>query len=295
MHCSHNITSSAALVWIYSLTLIGGIVGIIFMSFILNRQKDKLSITNISIINLVVVHGTFLLSVPFRIHYFATETWTITFELCKLVSIIIHTHLYLSFFFYLAILVVRFLPVIGRKPMGFNRPLIAFLASATVWLFFFLSIFPPLWIHYGKNQKNNEFEGKCFKFESDIKDYVITVNIIMAVVIIATSCAALVILLLVLMKIARSNHGNLFSNQEFRAQINNIRFIAIMFICFLPYHIFRIYYVLHVHSDKTLANKNEVYLAITSLCCWDLLTFGLHTQETQKMVGKWYCSPTEVK
>ncbi|XP_048881117.1 probable G-protein coupled receptor 141 [Brienomyrus brachyistius] len=265
-------TSSVALVWIYSLTLIGGIVGIIFMSFILSRQKDKLSITNISIINLVVVHGTFLLTVPFRIHYFATQTWTSSFYFCKLISIVIHTHLYLSFFFYLAILVVRFLPVIGRKPMGFNRPLIAFLASATVWLCFFLSIFPLLWINYGKDKKNKN-DGTCFGFQSDIKDYVITVNIILAVVIIATSCAALVILLLVLMKIARSNHGNLFSHQEFRAQINNIRFIAIMFICFLPYHTFRIYYVLHLHNDQTLANKNEVYLAITSLCCWDLLTF----------------------
>uniref|UniRef100_A0A8C9S0A2 G-protein coupled receptors family 1 profile domain-containing protein n=1 Tax=Scleropages formosus TaxID=113540 RepID=A0A8C9S0A2_SCLFO len=262
---------STLLVSMYTVALIGGTTGIVFMSLILKHQHDNLSITNISILNLVVAHGLFLLTLPFRIDYYITNYWRYCFSFCKLVSIAAHTHLYLTFFFYISILVVRFLPSFGWKPMHFQYPLIAFLFSATIWILFMVGFFTPLWIKYGKLNIYNE--TKCFKFHTEIKDHVVTINIMIAAIVLAVACTTLTIQCFILLKMVRANHCNLLSQQEFRAQLKNFWFISIMVICFLPYHIFRIYYVLNDTKNQQLLKYNETFLAISALCCLDLLTF----------------------
>ncbi|XP_035269677.1 probable G-protein coupled receptor 141 isoform X1 [Anguilla anguilla] len=267
-HNPLSIGFRASLLVIYTVTLFGGTLGIVFMVRFLRRSKNKLSITTTSIINLVMAHGLFLLTVPFRIDYYAANTWRYTFEFCKLVSIAIHTHLYISFFFYVAILAVRLLPCLPTR--DFYRPLTAFVASAAVWIVFTITIFPPLWLHYGKRGKYNE--SQCFQFHVEIKgERVKWLNISIATMVILISAVIITIQMLFLARVVRSNPGNLFSQQEFRAQLKNLTFLTFLVVCFLPYHAFRIYYVLHV--DGKNSGHNEIYLSLTTLCCLDLLTF----------------------
>ncbi|XP_036378738.1 probable G-protein coupled receptor 141 [Megalops cyprinoides] len=258
-----------SLVVIYAVSLLGGTLGVFFMSRFLRRSKSKLSITTTSIINLVVAHGLFLLTLPFRIDYYISNTWHYPFDFCKLVSIAIHTHLYISFFFYVAILAVRLLPSLPTR--DFYRPQTAFISSAAVWVLFTISIFPPLWLEYGKSA--NYTEKECFKFHSEITGHVVPINITISSVIIVVSVVILVIQVMVLNRVIRSSQGDLFSRQEFRAQLKNLSFLIIMILCFLPYHVFRIYYVQHVGEKGALQWHNEIYLSITTLCCLDLLTF----------------------
>ncbi|XP_035269289.1 probable G-protein coupled receptor 141 [Anguilla anguilla] len=255
----------AYLLVIYTVTLFGGTLGIVFMVRFLRRSKNKLSITTTIIINLMMAHGLFLLTVPFRIDYYATNTWRYSFKFCNLVRIAIHTHLYISFFFYVAILAVRLLPFLPTR----LRPLTAFVASAAVWIVFTITIFPPLWLHYGHT--GNCSESQCFHFHVEIKEYVKWLDIIIATMVILISVVIMTIQMLFLARVAQSNPGNLFSQQEFRAQLKNLTFLAFLVMCFLPYHAFRIYYVLHV--DDRNSRHNEVYLSRTTLCCLDLLTF----------------------
>ncbi|XP_006634435.2 probable G-protein coupled receptor 141 [Lepisosteus oculatus] len=267
-------TSSYILVTIYSITLLGGIIGIFFMTIFLKNSQNKLSITTISIINLVLVHGSFLFSVPLIMEYYATGSWKHPFILCKLVSISLHTHLYLSFFFYVAILVVRFLLFFGRKPRDFYRPLYAFIASAVVWIVIFVSLFPPLLVEYGKHQNYNK--TKCFQFQAEFKrGFVIVFNMVIVAAFILVSLLLVLVQIFILTKVIISNKTNLRSRQEFRAQLKNLSFIMILIICFLPYHIFRIHYVNKIAvnpTDTGLSQKNDIYLSITTLCCLDLLT-----------------------
>ncbi|XP_064186866.1 probable G-protein coupled receptor 141 [Anguilla rostrata] len=253
----------AYLLVIHTVTLFGGTLGIVFMVRFLRRSKNKLSITTTIIINLMMVHGLFLLTVPFRIDYYATNTWRYSFEFCNLVNIAIHTHLYISFFFYVAILAVRFLPTRDC------HPLTAFVTSVAVWIVFTITIFPPLLLNYGK--RGNYNKSQCFQFHVEIKEYVKWLDIIIATMVILISAVIMTIQMLFLAKVAQSNPGNLFSQQEFRAQLKNLTFLAFLVMCFLPYHAFRIYYVLHV--DGRNSRHNEIYLSRTTLCCLDLLTF----------------------
>ncbi|KAK1172181.1 putative G-protein coupled receptor 141 [Acipenser oxyrinchus oxyrinchus] len=260
-----------ALVTIYSVSLIGGVVGVIFMTVFLYNSSTKLSVTTTSIINLVLVHSVFLISVPFRIEYFATNEWKHPFFLCKWVSIFIHSHLYISFIFYIAILLVRFLFFFGKN-IHFYRPLHAFFASCLVWVVVFVSIFPPLFIQYGKH--GNYSTNKCFEFGKEMQNpFVASLNYVIITTVLLTVFALLACQLVILVKVAMKNKTDLLSRQEFRAQLKNLSFLMVMIICFLPYHIFRIYYIQHNQDDDYTNYYNEICLAITSLCCFDLLTF----------------------
>ncbi|KAJ8418660.1 hypothetical protein AAFF_G00001590 [Aldrovandia affinis] len=263
-----NLGFRVSLLVIYIVALLGGTIGVFLMARFLKKSKNKISITTTSIINLVVAHSLFLLTLPFRIDYYATNTWRYPFSFCKLVSISIHIHLYLCFFFYMAILIVRLLTCLPSRDS--YRPLIAFIASAAVWLLLMVSIFPATWLEYGKMGHYNK--GQCFEFHAEIKkDHVKYINITIGGVVIAACAAVVVFQAVVLTKVVKSSQDNLWSQLNFRAQLKNLTFLSIMVFCLLPYHVFRIYYVLNIH-DK-ISWHNEIYLSITTLCCLDLITF----------------------
>ncbi|XP_041100477.1 probable G-protein coupled receptor 141 [Polyodon spathula] len=260
-----------ALVAIYSVALIGGAAGVIFMTVFLLNSSTKLSVTTTAIINLVLVHSVFLISVPFRIEYFVTNEWKHSFPLCKWVSLFIHFHLYISFIFYIAILVVRFLLFFGKN-LNFYRPLHALFASCLVWVFVSVSIFPPLFIQYGKH--GNYSTNKCFEFGKEIQNpFVALLNYVIITSVLFTVFALLACQLVILVKVAMKNKTDLLSRQEFRAQLKNLSFLMVIVICFLPYHIFRFYYIQHSQDNDHTNHYNEICLAISSLCCFDLLTF----------------------
>ncbi|KPP78659.1 hypothetical protein Z043_101826 [Scleropages formosus] len=162
----------ALLVSMYTVALIGGTTGIVFMSLILKHQHDNLSITNISILNLVVAHGLFLLTLPFRIDYYITNYW-------------------------------------------------------------------------------------------QIKDHVVTINIMIAAIVLAVACTTLTIQCFILLKMVRANHCNLLSQQEFRAQLKNFWFISIM-----PVYVV-ILITLLGHHNVLGANNVEEGFAFRMLCGYD--------------------------
>ncbi|KAL6035691.1 hypothetical protein STEG23_008646, partial [Scotinomys teguina] len=85
--------------------LIGGLAGLISILFLLVKMNSR-SVTTMAVINLVVVHGLFLMTVPFRLAYLIKGTWTFGLPFCKFVSAMLHIHMYLTFLFYVVILVI---------------------------------------------------------------------------------------------------------------------------------------------------------------------------------------------
>ncbi|NWJ08133.1 GP141 protein, partial [Crypturellus undulatus] len=271
---SHTSTARAILITAYSVAFAGGGIGSVAMSFVLVKM-NTLSVTTTAIINLVVVHGLFLLTVPFRLHYYINKEWIFKMPFCKIVSAMVHIHMLLTFLFYVITLVIRWLVFFQWKDkVEFYRKLHAIAASATVWVVVIIFLVPVFCVEYGRSGTYND--KTCFKFHKELQqDSVKGLNYTIIVAIACITCVLLGLQIFILVKVVRKFSFSLWSHQEFLAQVKNLIFICVIIICFLPYHLFRAYYIQHVNDYSQLESYNEIFLSLTSLSCLDLLSFVL--------------------
>lgn len=262
---------SIALITIYSVVLIGGITGATLMICIL--KSNIKSVTTTAVLNLIAIHVVFLLTVPFRMYYYASDNWSLGPGFCKLVSAMIHAHMYIAFVFYVTILVIRYLTFFQKTGrVEFYRRLHALGYSAAVWAVMLIIVLPAYISQYGNSKLY--CNTTCFHFQGELeKSSVRIVNYTMIVIMLTTVSILFCCQLYILWKVVRQYRTALFAHQEFWAQIKSLSFVLVMIICFVPYHMFRIYYLQHVKDSSCLSQQNEVYLALTALSCFDLLTF----------------------
>ncbi|NXT01943.1 GP141 protein, partial [Jacana jacana] len=269
-----NATMNAILITAYSVAFAGGGIGSITMSFVLVKM-NTLSVTTTAIINLVVVHSLLLFTVPFRLHYYINKKWVFRMPFCKMVSAMVHIHMYLTFLFYVITLVIRWLVFFQRKiKVEFYRKLHAIAASAAVWVFVMVFVVPVLYFEYGRLDSYDN--TTCFMFHKELeKGSVKALNYTIVVAVAFVTCVLLGLQIFILVKVSRRLSTSFWSHQEFWAQVKNLIFICVIIICFLPYHLFRAYYIQHVNDFSQLERYNEVFLSLTSLSCLDLLFFML--------------------
>ncbi|XP_068059786.1 probable G-protein coupled receptor 141 isoform X2 [Anomalospiza imberbis] len=242
---AHTSTMSAILVTVYSVAFAGGGIGSITMSFVLLKM-NTLSVTTTAIINLVVVHSLLLFTVPFRLHYYVKKKWVFDMPFCKM----------------------------WRDKVEFYRKLHAIGASAAVWVFVMVFGVPLFYFEYGRSGLYNN--TTCFKFHKELQhESVKALNYTVIVAVALISCVLLSLQIFILVKVARKFSTSLCSHQEFWAQVKNLIFIWIIIIWFLPYHLFRAYYIQYVSDFDQLESYNEVFLSLTALSCLDLLSFVL--------------------
>ncbi|NXY45574.1 GP141 protein, partial [Ceuthmochares aereus] len=267
-------TMSATLITVYSVAFAGGGIGSIAMSLLLVKM-NTLSVTTTAIVNLVVVHSLLLFTVPFRLHYYVNKKWVFKMPFCKMVSAMVHIHMYLTFLFYVITLVIRWLIFFQWKDkVEFYRKLHAIAASTAVWVFVMVFVVPVLYFEYGRSGPYND--TICFKFHKELQqESVKALNYTIIAVVTCLTCVLLALQVFILVKVSRKLSTSLWSHQEFWAQVKNLIFICVIIICFLPYHLFRAYYIQHVNDFGQLESYNEVFLSLTALSCLDLLSFVL--------------------
>ncbi|XP_011513677.1 putative G-protein coupled receptor 141 isoform X2 [Homo sapiens] len=282
------------LISLYFIVLIGGLVGVISILFLLVKMNTR-SVTTMAVINLVVVHSVFLLTVPFRLTYLIKKTWMFGLPFCKFVSAMLHIHMYLTFLFYVVILVTRYLIFFKCKDkVEFYRKLHAVAASAGMWTLVIVIVVPLVVSRYGIHEEYNE--EHCFKFHKELAyTYVKIINYMIVIFVIAVAVILLVFQVFIIMLMVQKLRHSLLSHQEFWAQLKNLFFIGVILVCFLPYQFFRIYYLNVVtHSNacnSKVAFYNEIFLSVTAISCYDLLLFvfgGSHWFK-QKIIGLWNC------
>ncbi|KAF3819269.1 hypothetical protein GH733_013419 [Mirounga leonina] len=183
---------------LYFLVLIGGLAGIISILFLLVNMNTR-SVTTTAVVNLVVVHSVFLLTVPFRLTYLIKHTWMFGLRFCKFVSAMLHIHMYLTFLFYVVILVIRYLIFFKRKDkVEFYRKLHAVAASAGMWLLVIVIVVPVVAAQYGTHQVYDE--QHCFKFHKELgRVYVRAINYMIVTIVIATAMVLLVFQIFIIM------------------------------------------------------------------------------------------------
>ncbi|XP_073532706.1 probable G-protein coupled receptor 141 isoform X2 [Phyllobates terribilis] len=266
--------ANGILIALYITVIIGGTIGIFIMISLVCRTNTR-SVTITAIINLLVIHGIFILTVPFRITYYIQDRWIFPFEFCRLISSMIHIHMYLSFIFYVALLLVRYISYFKhRDKIEFYRKMHSVVASAAVWIFLLLVFLPAFFLQYGTD-KNKYNPDQCFTFQKEIdRTFVLVLNYIVVAVIFLVVCVLLIVQIFIIVKIIKKLKRSALDHQEFWVQLKSLFFILVMIICFFPYHMFRIYYLKHATE---CFYYNEIFLGITALSCLDLLSFAAQT------------------
>ncbi|XP_070709234.1 probable G-protein coupled receptor 141 [Pempheris klunzingeri] len=262
---------------IYFVVLVSGTISLSLMMHIM--KSSTTSSTSIAVLNLIFAHFIFLLTVPFRIYYYATHQWNLGFGWCKVASGMIHIHMYMSFIFYVIILIMRLMAFYHKaEQMASFQRTYALLVSAVVWIVVLVVV--PCIFHflYGKNDEETSLHNNgntsvthCFRFGKNIRtqsaamvfNYITSILIIMVAIVLTALQAN------VLWVLCRKPHQGCSSQQDVGAQQKSLCFALIMVVCFVPYHIFRLTYLKNID----LQNINEVFLSLTTFNCLDMLTF----------------------
>ncbi|XP_019943390.1 probable G-protein coupled receptor 141 [Paralichthys olivaceus] len=270
----HAYVYRTVLLAINVLVLVSGTISLSLMMHIL--KSSSTSITSIAVLNLIFAHFIFLITVPFRIYYYVSGNWELGHSWCKVVSSMIHIHMYMSFFLYVIILITRLLTFYRKaEQLAPFRSIHALLVSAAVWVMVLSTV--PFVIHfaYGKNQEKNltqtTNETVCFKFGKHIHKVfgATVVNYVVSTLIIVVAAVLTALQANVLRVLYRRHRQGCISQQDFGAQLKSMCFALIMVVCFIPYHMFRLYYLEHINLQQV----NEVLLSLTTFNCLDMLTF----------------------
>ncbi|KAI5620051.1 putative G-protein coupled receptor 141 [Silurus asotus] len=256
---------NVALVFIYSVVLLVGSIGVTLMTSVLKSNLH--SWTTITFFNLILVHVIFLLTIPFRLYYYVTNYWSLSMPFCKLVSGMIHIHMHVVFVIYVVILTIQFLQHFKKiGQIEFNRSLHAIGFSIGIWSILII-ICPVVLFHYGMSANKNE--TKCFHFASELKSgLVFQCNIFLSVSTVIVSCIISCTLAAILYTMIKKHGASSWAQQEFWAQMKNVSLVLIILFCLAPYHLYRLYYL---NNADNLQLENEVFLAITSLTCFDMM------------------------
>ncbi|XP_043920592.1 probable G-protein coupled receptor 141 isoform X2 [Protopterus annectens] len=268
---SEHESQKIILMLLYSLVFAGGSVGAIVLSQKLLKTRS-FSVTTTAVINLVVVHSMFLIVVPFRISYYVMGAWKLPSFFCTVVSAMLPFHMYTAFGFYVAILIIRFLTFFKKNiRVYYCKQLHSLIISTVVWTIVIVLIL-PLIIQLYKNYDSKK--ERCFEYH--VKNYdqqIITVNYFIIISMILAMTTLMIIQIIILAKVVMKFKKEACSHQEFRAQVKTFLFVLAMLISFLPYHIFRIYYI----SEGTQPNSTELYFynefcsGLTAISCLDSL------------------------
>lgn len=276
-----------ALLVLYTFIFLSGTLNVLLMSCMLQSQR-RLSFTKVSVINLIAVHSIFLLTVPFRIYYYAFDkTWILGMYFCRIVSLMVHAHMYLTFIFYVFLLIVRYVEQSDQQHrLEFHRILHATIASAIVWLVIFGSMFPAM-NNYGIAQNDST---QCFHFgQATQYPAVKTLNYVICILVILGWSVMAFFQVYFLLYVRKTFGKAMCQRQEFWAQLKNIVFLSIMFFCFVPYHGFRVYYVSEYGKTEEMNYINEIFLAVTAFSCFDMIVFA--GRDICKRINSrgWFC------
>lgn len=259
-------TLHAVLIALYIINLAGGTLGVVMMSQQL-FQRGSQSVMTITIVSLLVLHSFMLLSIPFRLSYYILGEWKFGRFACRLASSITYLHMYATFAFYVAIIAARLLRLELRRCCTSA-------CVGAVWLLAALVVTPVLLSYYGTAKTYGSSE--CFQFHRELQEaHMVMANYCLVGILVAVSAVLTGIQLTVIYRAAVKYWPDVNSHVEFRAQAKSFFFILVTLVCFMPHHVFRVYYIQNYNLDKDrkLLLYNEVFLALTTMCCLDMLCF----------------------
>ncbi|XP_067303289.1 P2Y purinoceptor 1 [Pseudorasbora parva] len=248
---------------VYGLVLFFGLIGNLgALYYFIVKIKQK-SPSNIYIINLAVADTLFLFSLPFRIHYHLNDSnWIFGDTMCVITGTVFFANIYISITFMTCICVDRYIATVHPhtylKHRNTSLPALVstavWLVSGAVMLAFMLTC--PL-----SSKGNMCFERFTSEEWSDLAPYSICSLIFGSLL---PSVVILVCYPIVARRITRINNS---TARGARRVIYAI--LAITVLCFLPYHVVHLVYLLsrlrQIEHDDWIYVLRRVTMALVSL------------------------------
>ncbi|XP_052494291.1 probable G-protein coupled receptor 141 [Budorcas taxicolor] len=257
---------------LYSVVFLGGTAGAIAMSYMMLKRNSQ-SIVATIVLNIIVLHSILLFSLPFRLSYYVLVVWEFGSFTCRLVSSLIYGHMYFTFVFYVAIIISRLLMYFKKLQTQFQKYHVVVL-SIIIWMVGSVIFLPIFFLQYGTNPSYSE--QQCFEFYKDLKrEEFIILNYSMIVIMMTTVVTLFLIQMWVIVQLVKVLWPDMWTHQEYRAQIKSFFFLLIIVVCFIPHHAFRIHFIQHYSETENseLVLYNEIFVALTTACCLDMLCF----------------------
>lgn len=97
----------------------------------------------------------------------------------------------------------------------------------------------------------------------------------MIVIMITTVVILFLIQLGVIVQLVKALWPDLWAHQDYRAQIKSFFFLLVIVVCFIPHHVFRVYFIQNYSEidNSKLVLYNEIFIALTTVCCLDMVCF----------------------
>ncbi|XP_068405899.1 probable G-protein coupled receptor 141 [Eschrichtius robustus] len=259
------------LITLYSAVLLGGAAGAITMSCRMLKRNSQSMIATI-VLNIIVLHSILLVSLPFRLSYYISVTWEFGFFTCRLVSSIIYGHMYFTFAFYVAIIILRLLMYFKKLQMQQFQKYHAVVLSIIIWMVGGVMFLPIFFLQYGTHPTYSE--QRCFEFYKDLNHReCIILNYSMIIIMMTTVVTLFLIQMGVIVQLVKTLWPDMWAHQECRAQIKSFFFLLVIVVCFVPHHAFRVHFIQHYSEieNSELVLYNEIFVALTTACCLDML------------------------
>lgn len=223
---------------VYSLVLIFGLLGNLgALYYFLCKIKQK-SPSNVYIINLAVADTLFLCTLPFRIHYhFNDSKWVLKDAMCRITGTIHFANIYISFTFMTCICVDRYIATVHPHTyLQLRNKGLSTKVSAAVWLISGAFMLAVMLECPGVTEDMRCFENFTSEQWNTLTPYS-TVSLIFGSLL--PSVVILVCYPIVAHRIARINSCTARGARRIIYAI-----LAITVLCFLPYHIVHLVYLL---------------------------------------------------
>uniref|UniRef100_A0A671FTI0 G-protein coupled receptors family 1 profile domain-containing protein n=1 Tax=Rhinolophus ferrumequinum TaxID=59479 RepID=A0A671FTI0_RHIFE len=271
-HC--NAHCRMVLITLYGMVLLGGITGTAWMSCLMFKRNNQSMIATI-VLNIMVLHTILLFSLPFRLSYYVLNVWEFGPFSCRLVSSIIYFHMYFTFVFYVAIVILRLLLYFKKLQMQKLQKCHVVVFSIIIWTVGGLIFLPFFFLQYGIDPSYLE-QAQCFEFHKDLNQgKFIILNYSIIVIMITTVMTLFLIQMGVIVQLIKALWPDMWAHQEYRAQIKSFFFLLVIVVCFIPHHAFRVHFIQNYSEieNSELVLYNEIFVALTTVCCLDMLCF----------------------
>ncbi|XP_056589808.1 lysophosphatidic acid receptor 6 isoform X1 [Triplophysa dalaica] len=246
---------------VYTLVLVFGLLGNLgALYYFICKIKQK-SPSNVYIINLAVADTLFLCTLPFRIHYHVNDSiWVFKDAMCRITGTIHFANIYISFTFMTCICVDRYIATVHPHTyLQLRNKAISTKVSVAVWLISGAFMLAVMLECPGVTENMRCFENFTSEQWEHLAPYS-SVSLIFGSLL--PSVVILVCYPIVARRIARINN---YTARGARRIIYAI--LAITVLCFLPYHIVHLVYLMSrtVLHTKMFWTARRVTMALISL------------------------------
>lgn len=142
-HC--NPRCRMILITLYGVVLLGGTIGTALMSRMMFRRNSQ-SMVAVIVLNIIMLHSILLVSLPFHLSYYILVVWEFGSFTCRLVSSIIYGHMYFTFVFYVAIVILWLLIYFKKLQISQLQKYHVVVLSIIIWMVGSLIFLPILFL-----------------------------------------------------------------------------------------------------------------------------------------------------